>query len=363
MNMAVMNQKVQKRGAGGVMKGVNALMNAAEEVKRLKVAAKAGIVKPQSILASKAFDQYLGQRLALTPGAADRMVARPGRSREKGGPMFPWLSTVDPKYAGSVWANKGKGKSTQMIGMAEDNPGLIFTPQIGSPEMHRSNQVTFERIMRAFNKAKDEGNLTPELERLYNDRLLSFYKDQTTGKPLFEGDFNISDLSMSKSEEMTFPQRAAIAEVIGGKGLGFSRQEKGQIIPYSKILESTTEPSLIDAPTGSVGPRLFTLSGDRRNDPSIHAAFPEIVGGEDLGIQYDVAPRDVVAHKFVKAIEASKGRPPKSMDWDRNSIIMDINREMVQRLEDIGKKKGGVVQKKADGGLTSDDLVLEERML
>jgi hypothetical protein len=42
---------------------------------------------------------------------------------------------------------------------------------------------------------------------------------------------------------------------------------------------------------------------------------------------------------------------------------MPIDREMIQRLEDIGKKKGGVVQKKADGGLTSDDLVLEERML
>ena len=183
---------------------------------------------------------------------------------------------------------------------------------------------------------------------------------------MFDKDFSVSDLSMKESEKMTFPQRAAVAEVLGGKGLrdyGFNRQEKGQIIPYSKILESTTEPSLIDAPQGSVGPRLFTLSGERRTDPTIHAAYPEIVGGEDLGIQYGVAPRDVVAHKFVKAIEESKGRPPGHMDWDRNSVILPIDREMIQRLEDIGKKKGGVVQKKADGGLTSDDLVLEERML
>jgi hypothetical protein len=370
MNMAVMNKRVQKRGAGGVMKGVNALMNAAEEAKRLKGVLETGeIVKPQPILASKAFDQYLGEKLALTPSVADRMIARPGRSKEKGGPMFPWLSTVDPKYEGWVWANKGKSKSTQMIGEAEKNPGLIFTPQFGTPEMHRSNQVTFEKIMRAFDRAKEEGKLTPELDRAYNERLRSFYKDKETGKPMFPDDFDIGELSMKKAEGMNFPQRAAIAEVLGGKGLrdfGYTRQEKAQIIPYQKILESTTEPSLIDAPAGSVGPRLFTLSGERTYDPSIHSAFPEIVGGKDIGVQYEVAPREIIAHDFIKKIEESKGRPPGHMDWDRNNIILDINREMIQRLIDVGKKKGGIVkksQKKADGGLASDDLVLEERKL
>jgi hypothetical protein len=280
--------------------------------------------------------------------------------------MFPWLSTVDPNYAGFVWANKGKGKSTQMIRMAEENPGLIFTPQFGDPDMHRSNQVTFERLLRAFGRAKEEGKLTPELEDAYNSRLKSFYKDDKSGKPLFSSDFSIGDLKAKDAEKMPFPARAAIAEVLGGKGMrdfGFKRQEAAQIIPYKRILENMTEPSLIDAPSGSVGPRLFTLSGDRVNDPNVHAAYPEIVGGTDLGVQYGVSPRDIVAHDFVKKIEASKGRPIGHMDWDRNSVIMDINREMIQRLQDAGYKKGGKVQKKAAGGLTSDDLVLEERKL
>ena len=51
------------------------------------------------------------------------------------------------------------------------------------------------------------------------------------------------------------------------------------------------------------------------------------------------------------------------MDWDRNSVVMPIDREMIQRLQDAGFKKGGKVVKKAAGGLTSDDLVLEERKL
>lgn len=389
MQMAVWNKAIRKAGGGRmnaaemalklIKKGAKAL-DVSNELKSaartaagvpdlpptIKTGVKAGLTKPQSILASKALDQFIGEKLALTPSVADRMVARPGRSREKGGPMFPWLSTVDPEYEGWVWANKGKGKSTQMIRMAEENPGLIFTPQFGDAEMHRSNQVTFERLLRAFNRAKEEGKLTPELEAAYNKRLTSFYKDVEGGKPLFSPEFSIGDLKPSEAELMSFPARAAIAEVLGGKGLrdyGYKRQEAAQIIPYKRILENMTEPSLIDAPSGSVGPRLFTLSGERVTDPSIHAAYPEIVGGKDLGVQYEVAPRDVIAHEFVKKIQESKGRPPGHMDWDRNSVIMPIDMEMILRLQDAGKKKGGRVQKKAAGGLTSDDLVLEERKL
>ena len=381
MQMAVWNKAIRKGGGGRMSaaemllalakKGVKAVGNAVEAKGIPDLPPAVGfkaseVTKPQSTIASKALDPFIGERLALTPSVADRMVARPGRSREKGGPMFPWLSTVDPDYAGWVWANKGKGKSTQMIRMADENPGLIFTPQFGDSEMHRSNQVTFERLLRAFDRAKAEGKLTPELEDAYNKRLTSFYKDVEGGKPLFSPEFSIGNLRASEAEAMSFPARAAIAEVLGGKGLreyGYKRQEAAQIIPYKRILDNMTEPSLVDAPTGSVGPRLFTLSGERTTDPKIHSAYPEIVGGKDLGVQYDVAPRDIIAHEFVKKIQESKGRPPGHMDWDRNSVIMPIDREMILRLQDAGYKKGGKVQKKAAGGMTSDDLILEERRL
>jgi hypothetical protein len=382
VSLDAMRLAIDRKAKGGVMgaaemalnlikKGAKAVNNAVEAKGIPDLPPAVGfkaseITKPQSMIASKALDPFIGEKLALTPSVADRMVARPGRSREKGGPMFSWLSTVDPDYAGWVWANKGKGKSTQMIRMADENPGLIFTPQFGDPEMHRSNQVTFERLLRAFDRAKAEGKLTPELEDAYNKRLTSFYKDVEGGKPLFSPEFSIGNLKASEAESMPFPARAAIAEVLGGKGLrdyGYKRQEAAQIIPYKRILYNMTEPSLVDAPTGSVGPRLFTLNGERTNDPRIHSAYPEIVGGEDLGVQYDVAPRDIIAHEFVKKIEESKGRPPGHMDWDRNSVIVPINKEMILRLQDAGYKKGGKVQKKAAGGMTSDDLVLEERKL
>jgi len=71
---------------------------------------------------------------------ADRMVAIPGPGPKKGGPLFPWLSTVDPAYENVVWANKGKAAASKMINLQKEFPGVIFTPQIGSAQMHRDRK-------------------------------------------------------------------------------------------------------------------------------------------------------------------------------------------------------------------------------
>lgn len=354
MRIKSWDKKIKGKAAGGQVQH----MSTAGVVK--PVAQK--IVKPTAQLASKVYDAILGEKVALTP-AADRMVALPGRGREKGGPLFPWLSTVDPNYEGIVWANKGRGATSKMINAAADNPGLIFTPQIGAPEMHRSNQVTYEKILRAFERAQKKGELTPELRDAYNDRLKTFYTDEN-GNPLFGKDFDIAKTNLRK-EANTFPHRAAIAEVLGGVGTreyGFKNREAAQIIPYSKIIQSTTEPELINAPTGSLGPRFFQLTGERDVRPDLHAAFPEVVSGVDLGFHYAPTPRELVFQDFIKQIQNAKGRDPGHMDWDRNRVIQQVTPEIVHRLQDAGFKDGGAVNM-AEGGMTSDDLIVEERPL
>ena len=326
------------------------------------------IVKPTAQLASKVYDAILGEKVSLTP-AADRMIALPGRGREKGGPLFPWLSTVDPNYEGIVWANKGRSATSKMINAAADNPGLIWTPQIGAPEMHRSNQVTYEKILRAFERAQKKGELTPELRDAYNDRLKTFYTDDN-GNPLFGKDFDIAKTNLRKEAD-TFPHRAAIAEVLGGVGTreyGFKNREAAQIIPYSKIIQSTTEPELLNAPTGSLGPRMFQLTGERDVRPDLHAAFPEVVSGVDLGFHYAPTPRELVFQDFIKQIQNAKGRDPGHMDWDRNRVIQQVTPEIVQRLQDAGYKDGGAVNM-AEGGHSRQpvdhslpDLGAEERL-
>lgn len=59
-------------------------------------------------------------------------------------------------------------------------------------------------------------------------------------------------------------------------------------------------------------------------------------------------------HELLKQIDTGEG---VLLPWYKKENIPDVREIGLQR------KKGGVVQKKADGGLTSDDLVLEERML
>ena len=317
-------------------------------------------ILPEPKKASKAFEQFLGERIALT-APADRMVAIPGPGSKKGGPLFPWLSTVDPAYENVVWANKGKAAASKMINLQKEFPGVIFTPQIGSAQMHRSNQVVYDDIRKAFNRAVKEGRLTPELRDAYNERLTNqkFYMDDA-GLPLFDEGFDVSTSNLF-NEGNTFTRRAAIAEVLGGEGVG---GKKGRIIDYDKIISKSTEPMLADAPTGSVGPRAFQISGDTSFRPDLHRAFPEMIHGADVGVHYEMTPRELLMHDFVSRIEKAKGRKPGVMDWDRNKVTQEIDRETLQRLEDAGYKKGGQVKLMAEGGqITADDLVVEERKL
>lgn len=335
----------------GVVSSLNDNANTANPAKYKPAGVMNSAEKPEPMLASKAYNEIMGETVSPT-SVADRMIVRPGTSKEKGGSMFPWLSTVDPNYEGTVWANKGAGAASRMINTAKENEGVIFTPQIGSPEMHRSNQVVYEKILRAFDRAKAEGKLTPELMRAYNDRLKSFYENDKGGQ-LFQPNFDIGATNLRK-EATTFPHRAAIAEVLGGKGLrayGYKNREAAQIVPYNKILQSTTEPQSLGAATGSLGPRFFTLNGEREVRPDLHSAFPEMVGGTDLGIQYPHTPREHVFTDFIKKIEASKGRPIGHMDWDKNRVLQKVRPEMVYRLEDMGLKSGGAV-KMSEGGST-----------
>jgi hypothetical protein len=335
----------------GVVSSLNDNANTASAAKYKPAGVMNSAEKPEPMLASKAYNEIMGETVSPT-SVADRMIVRPGTSKEKGGSMFPWLSTVDPNYDGMVWANKGAGAASRMINTAKESEGVIFTPQIGSPEMHRSNQVVYEKILRAFDRAKAEGKLTPELMRAYNDRLKSFYENDKGGQ-LFQPNFDIGATNLRK-EATTFPHRAAIAEVLGGKGLrayGYKNREAAQIVPYNKILQSTTEPQSLGAEAGSVGPRFFQLSGERSYRPDLHSAFPEMVGGTDLGIQYPHTARDVVFTDFIKKIEASKGRPPGHMDWDKNRVLQKVRPETVYRLEDMGLKAGGAVHM-SEGGDT-----------
>jgi hypothetical protein len=180
--------------------------------------------------------------------------------------------------------------------------------------------------------------MTPELRAAFNDRLAAAADNK--GKAIFNRGTDIAGKNFFKDLN-TFDRRRAVADLMGGKAIG---GKKGQIFDYDKIMRSTTEPELLDAPTHAIGPRLFKLSGQRSFQPDLHPAFPHILHGEDTGQMYHPVPREVMLPDFHETIRKTKGRDVGFMDLTRNTPTQQLTEKFLTQLQKQGYKKGGVVK-------------------
>ena len=297
------------------------------------------LLKPMK--ASEAYGRIEGRPLYVTQ--ADR--TKVGK-KFLGGPGFSSLQLEDPEYAEALaaWAVQNPSIASTIINgsrqAGEHDP--VFTTFIGAPDQHRSNQMVFDYIYNDFKKASKKSDLfTPEKLDLMNERLANYYKDRSTKENLFPENINILDKNL-KNYANTFDKRAAIAEVIGGKGIG---GKKGQIIDYDKLLRSTSDPSFLDVPSGSLGNRLFTLNGEfLENRHDLHPAFPTILQGEDLGLVYQPVPRELVMKDFHNKIRQEKGREPGYFDWALGYPPSQlITEDLLTEMQRAGYAKGGEV--------------------
>jgi hypothetical protein len=298
------------------------------------------LIKPMK--ASEAYGRIEGRPLYVTQ--ADRTKVG---GKFLGGPGFSRLQLEDPEYAEALaaWAVQNPSIASTIINgsrqAGEHDP--VFTTFIGAPDQHRSNQMVFDYIYNDFKKASKKSDLfTPEKLDLMNERLANYYKDKSTKENLFPENINILDKNLKKYAN-TFDKRAAIAEVIGGKGIG---GKKGQIIDYDKLLRSTSDPSFLDVPSGSLGNRLFTLNGEfLENRHDLHPAFPTILQGEDLGLVYQPVPRELVMKDFYNKIRQEKGREPGYFDWALGYPPSQlITEDLLTEMQKAGYAKGGEVK-------------------
>ena len=313
-------------------------------VKKFSKGGLGKIAKQAATKLSEALGEHEAKIVAITQ--ADRQKVGSGYL---GGPGFSSLQHVDPAYGdvGAVWAVKGPGVAKTLINSAKRQPEgqTIFIPMLGSPTQHKSGQMVFDKIIKNFRTSARQGNLDPELLDIMNLRLINTVDNN--GKPLFSQNFNIAS-HKSNNEINTFDKRAAVADVIAGIGVG---GKKSQIIDYDKLIASTTDPDLIDAPTGSLGSRMFTLSGEMLERPDLHPAFPTILTGEDLNVHFKPAPREIVLNDFIKSFTEAKGREPGVMDLTRGYAPSNmITEEMLTNLQKAGYANGGLVQGYDDGG-------------
>jgi hypothetical protein len=278
-----------------------------------------------------------------------------------GGPGFSGLQLTEPEYraAEAVWGVKTPGVAKMILGGGRKaGPDPVYTTFIGTPNQHQSNQMVFDKLLGDFRKSAKKGGLDPELKEKINYRLANAVDKD--GRPIFPPDVDILDKNF-RNLATTFDQRAVTSSLIGGLGVG---GKKGQIIDYDKIIRNTTDPALLDAPSGALGNRLFTLSGGIIDRPDLHPAFPTILQGEDLGVSFEPVIRDLVMKDFIEKTMREKGRPPGYMDYTRGHPPSQlITEDILTEMQKLGKKKGGAVNKAEGGEITADDLILEERKL
>ena len=290
---------------------------------------------------SEALNPQVGKRLYITQ--ADRTALDYDQGL-LGGPGFVDLAEIDPaKYKDIAWAVQSPGVAKTLVGSMARNPEeAVFANLIGSPEQHRSNKVVFDRIMDRFEKAVQEDKLTPELHTTINKRLANM-KDPKTGKSFFPEDVDILSPEFNQHAQ-TFHQRAYIADVLAGKGVG---GKKGSIIDYPQVIKETTDPLLLEAKTGDIGDRLFSLSGNIQERPELHPAFHYSLSGKKESEAFNPAPQGIVLKNFTKDFTERTGRLPTYYDLTRGYAPSEkITDEMLERMYKEGYGAGGKVLKK-----------------
>lgn len=231
----------------------------------------------------------------LVPTQSDRMAG-------VGGPSYSANQLALPQYAGRTWGSGQQATATGITNLAKDprfggTENQIFSPLLGDPQMHISNQLAFDAVKDAFYKNKK--NLTPE-QRVKINEFMRSGGTSLGAKQKFDPipGFEIADQDMINELGKSFSTRGLIGKhAFGGKDLG---GKKAQIVPFDQMLLEMQDPNTIGAKTFSVGPRAFSLSGEVENvpRPDLNSAFPVQLLGKDYGVNLKPVPSELSLMDF-----------------------------------------------------------------
>jgi hypothetical protein len=275
-----------------------------------------------------------------------------------GGPEASNLQNISPLHKAEDWvfANDSMAAAKRLHNVSQRNDGnAIITGLLGSPYQLKTNRSVFGDLSDEFYKAIAAGKLDPDLLQKYQDAMkASTYKTNKGMMTTFPEQFDIRDRAALEANSKLFHQRAALADIMGGKGptgvqLG---GKKGQIFNWEDVLGAARDPNTIGAPTQSIGTRLFTLN-ERAPEyrPDLHNAFDYALFGKDLGHSFAPVPKEVGYPDAIEAIRQSniaKGKKPDvtSMHLSRNILTQPITEDYVKAVQASGFKKGGKAKKK-----------------
>jgi hypothetical protein len=336
-----------KRGidaVGNFLNSINPNDAIAREATRLQTVAN-------PVKASVALDPYLGAYLKTVP--YDRMKVDLS-GLERGGVGFSGIQLADPLYQGAASGVTTQSMATRMINRNKNVPEgapVIWTPSVGSTDQHKSNMSMFDKFATEFDQVK--GTLSPELLQRMSEVAS---KAQKKGKLIFPQGMDFNDPNYKRIPK-TYDQRAVVADIFSGKGVG---GEKGKTVAnYEQLLQDNLDPLVANVPTGSLGPRLFTLDNGVTIRPDLHRDYPFVLTGKDEGVTYNPVPREHVMTTFADVVQQLKGRPVTDMDYRMGDPTQFIDKELLNRLRDVGHAEGGEVNADEDG-VTLDEFLSKQ---
>lgn len=253
---------------------------------------------------------YLGHY--FVPTQSDRMAG-------VGGTSFSANSLARPEYANRAWGSGQKATATGIANLAKDpryggTERQIFAPLIGSENMHQSNQIVYDELLKQHNKNLHK--YSPERVAEINQYMQTGGLNTGIAKQKFDPipNFNVLDQDLLKKYGDTFDTRKAIANhAFGAEGLG---KTKKRIFDYQNILDEMRDPLTEGSPSFAMGPRAFKLSGDVEPLPraDLNKAYPWMLHGQDLNVTYQPVPSELSLRDFQKQWRADTGNtmPKKS---------------------------------------------------
>jgi hypothetical protein len=275
-----------------------------------------------------------------------------------GGAPFSAISLADPNYQGKVWGVGSQSAASTLTN--QNDPRTIWTTLLGSKFQLKTNPIVFAKLEKEFRQAMKDGKLSPELEAKINHNLALNFGEGA----------DIRDPNIWKAAD-SFDRRAALSDIMigegippskGGVALGGAKSGKGVIFDPLSILTRETEPSLRgDVPTFSLGPRLFTMSGETSFRPDLHPGFPMLLHGEDLGFNVRPVPNEIALPDYrTEFARRNPTRDPSYYDLTKGFKgeglpSQMITEEWLSHLQKHGHKDGGAVHMK-DGGKADEDL-------
>ncbi len=258
---------------------------------------------------------------------ADRTKATDGF---KGGPGF---INLHPDY---TWAVDAPGVAKKHMEAVERFGGpkrTVMAPMLMSKEAHRSNRPVFEQIYNDALQRIKSGEVTPEELAALNQRMRMDKSVDLSKNPGIESPEFLDFAS-------AFNRRGKLADIMGLKKTG--------VIDLQKHLDSTIDPALREASTGSVGPQTFTMTG-YRNAPGVHPAYNIGFTGEKGSEMFEPAPREFLFRDLERQAMQQMGRP--MTDYNYRNVYKEhggipnqlIDEKLLRSLEELGYATGGLV--------------------